>query len=418
MMAKSPEFSAFMEAHPEVKGPLFATARELAAAAPILEIAPTLADAQFMQQATTSMVSLKTAALRTINNPDSLPQFLDTFDQQFQQVNADGTPKLDAQGQPIYDADHGIITGGIVNREVQGMIGKYDTEYKALEQKLAGVYPNEMAKEMDQKRLDNLDYALTALKVLDQLRTGDFFKMEPPELPPDATPQQKAWFDQQKAELAEQQRKLDEQKTGADKAQRTAASQAFTNQVYDDMGTSVGEVLGNSLKALVDSGQYIPEFYLQEKYKDARGVEQNTSRIAADIFLKFQAELHRPGSRTLQEIVQHELLPQNDQTRQVRKEWYARKAAEMVPELVRKEADRINALVKIDSDKQAEALRIRNGVASPEPNTPSSLAQGASDEQIMQQAEANAKKLPEWAEAEPRNRQAMILTQYHKLRRK
>lgn len=418
LMTKSPEFGAFMEAHPEVKGPLFETARQLAAAAPILEIVPTIGDAKFMQDASTSMVTLKTAALRTINNPESLPQFLDTFDQQFQQVNADGTPKLDAQGQPIYDADHGIVVGGIVNREVTRLASQYDAEFKALEQKLAGVYPNDQAKAMDQQRLDNLDYALTSLRVLDQLRTGEFFKVDPPELAADATPAQKAWFDQQKAELAEQQRKLEEQRTGADKDQRSATAKAFNLGVRNDMGTSVGQVLGETLRQVVDSGAYIPEFYLQEKYRTPAGVEMNTPRISAEIFLAFENELMRPGSRTLQDIVQHELLPQNDQTRALRKEWYARKAAEIVPRLVSAEVDRIQKLVKVDADKQEAAFKRRSGAASPEPTSPSSLPQGASDEQILQQAEANAAKLPEWKDATPRDKQAMILTAIHRLRKK
>lgn len=418
MLDAKPALKAALEADGEAKGQIFSAFRKLASAEPILEIVPTIGDAKFMQEASSSMVSLKTAALRTINNPESLPQFLETFDKQFQQVNADGTAKLDAAGKPIYDADHGIIVGGIVNREVQRLTSDFTGEMDALKVKLTGHYPNEMAKQMDQKRLDDLDYALTSLKVLEQVRSGEFFKPEPPALPDNATPEQKAWFEQQKKELADREAELEKKRTGADKEGRTAATQKFNNDVRGDMGASVGQILVEAMKRVTDSGAYIPEFYLQEKYRSPNGTEMNTPRISAEIFLAFEKELTRPGSRTLQEIVQHELLPQNEQTRELRKNWYAQKAAEMVPGLVDKEVDRIQKMVKIDADKQEAALKLRNGATNPEPQTPSGLPQGASDEQIMRQAEENAKNLPEWKEAQPRDRQAMILTQVHRLTRK
>jgi hypothetical protein len=119
------------------------------------------------------------------------------------------------------------------------------------------------------------------------------------------------------------------------------------------------------------------------------------------------------------DIANHELLPQNEQTREIRKTWYARKAAEMIPGLVQKEVDRIQSLVKLDQDKQAEREKTRNQVAQPEPSTGgSSLPQGASREQILQAAEEAAKKDPGFATASPNEKQARILTQVHRLGKK
>lgn len=420
MMEKTPEFKAFMEAHPEVKGPVFQMARELASVAPIREIFPTVADAQFAQEYSGAMVGLKTAALRAIDNPESLPEFLNQFDSQFQRVDAQGQPILDAQGRPTFDEDHRVVLDGLFNREIQGYTTQFSGEMEQLKAKLQGYYPSEAAKAADQQRYDNLDLATMALGVLEQVRSGEIFKPTPPQLAADATPEQKAWFEQQKAELAAKQAELDNNQKGASKEARAAAAAKFQASVRNDMGSAAGLVLGETLKQIVDSGVYIPEFYLQKKFLDpTTGKELNTPDISARLFLQFENELMRPGSRTLMEITQHELLPANEQTRQIRAQWYAQKAAEIMPGLVQKEVDAIQKLVKVDQTKQEEILKKRREAASPEPSTGgSSLPQAASREQILQAAEEAAKKDPGWAGANPTEKQARILTQVNRMSRK
>lgn len=419
LMQKSPEFGAFMEAHPEVKGPVFQMARKLAEAEPILAIAPTLGDAQFLQEYAASQVALKTASLRTIDNPESVPEFLNLLDSQFQQVDQDGKPKLDAGGQPIYDPDRAAVLGGIVNRELQSYATQLGTELEQLKTKLGGYYPSEAARNADQQRLDNIEYLQVALDVINQFRDGTYFETGPPELPADATEEQKAWFKQQTDELARRKQELDNERKGASKEERTAARATFSSNVRSDLGLSAGNVIATALKAVEDSGAYIPEMYKQEKYRDSSGREYNTPRLATELFIQFENELMKPGSRSAMDIAQHELLPQNDQTRQIRKDYYARKAAEMIPGMVDKAVARIQDLVKVDQSKQQARLEERRRATNPEPATgSSSLAAGASDAQILQAAEDAAKKLPEFAAASPRDQQAMILTQRHKLLRK
>ena len=420
MMGKNPAFKDFMEANPDVKGPVFQMARELAAAKPIAEMFPSVDDAKFAQEYSSAMVGLKTASMRLIDNPDNAGSFLETFDSQFQQVGADGNPVLDAQGKPVYDADREAVRGAIFNSEIQQHTSKITGELDALKVKLAGQYPSDFARMQDQERLDNLEYAQTALTVLEDIRSGKFFESGPPAPPEDATPQQKAWFEQETAKLKQQRDELDSKKQGASKEERAAASQQFKTTVRNEMGSSVGTVIGSALKAVQESGVYIPEFYMQEKYVDpTTGKETATSAIGARLFLQFENELMRPGSRTLMDIAQHELLPQNEQTKTIRKDWYARKAADIMPGLVQKEVDRIQDLVKLDQTKQADMLRKRNEVAQPEPSTGgSSLPQGASREQILAAAEEAAKKDPGFAAANPTEKQARILTQVHRMQRK
>jgi hypothetical protein len=427
MLEDKPAFKEFMEANQDIKGPIFKMARELAEAAPIRAIFPTEGDAKFAQEYAGNMVGLKTGSLRLVNNPESAPQFLELFDSQFQQVGADGKPILDAQGKPVYDPDRNAVRNAIFNSRMQEVAQPLVSEMADLKTKLAGNYPSDSARAADQKRLDNLEYAQTALTAVEAILDGSFFEAGPPELPADATPEQKAWFEGEQKKIADQRKELEDKQKGMSKEERTQASQQFQTSVRNDMGTVAGDVIRNALQQAIDSGVYIPKFYLQEKYRDANGKETETAAIAARLFIEFEKELHKPGSRSLMEMAQHELLPQNEQTKAIRKTWYARKAAELLPGpdgLVQKEIDRIQGLVQLDQKDLAERNKKRNEVAQPEPATGGgSLPQNASREQILQAAEEAAKKWTkdhgeDWDTLPGNEKQARAVTQANRMMRK
>lgn len=417
-MQKKPEFGKLLEADPELKGPIFAMARDLATAKPVMEIFPTVGDAQFAQQHAQELVGLKTLSMRAVDRPESVPELLGAFDSQFAVVDKDGKPVLDAQGKPTYAADRKVFQDALVGRDLAGYKDTMAPQIEQLKAKLgSGVYPNAAAKALDEKKLSNLEYAQLALQVVDQIRSGEWFQDAPPEIPADASAEFKQWAEQERARLDEEKKKIAGDKQGANAEQRAQQRQVFQGNVRGDMGTVTGTVIGQKLREIVDSGVYIPEFYLQEKFRGPDGKETNTAAIAARIFQQFEAELMKPGSRTLMEITGHELLPENDQTRGIRKDWYARKAAEIVPRLVQAEVDRIQGLVKVDLEKQKGRTAERNGAAQPEPHSAGSgLPQGASEQQLRSQAEEMAKKDPQFASASPSEKQARIVTQYNRLR--
>ena len=415
-----PELKAAIEADPEAKGQLFGMARKLAAADEVLKIVPTKADAEFMAQHATEMVTLKTASMRLADNPESAPQVLEMLDQQFAIVDGDGKPVLDTAGNPTYASDRKPFLDAVVSRELGGFKKDYGAEMNQLKAKLAsGVYPNDAAKQMDQQRLDSLEYALTAIEVVDMLRSGEYFKPEMPEIPADASAEFKAWAESERKRIADEAAALDAKKQGAGKEAKAAERAQFQGAVRSDMGSSAGKMISERLREAVESGTYIPEFYLQEKWTDpVTGKPSNTAAIAARLFMQFENELLRPGSRSMLEITQHELLPPNEQTRALRKAWYDRKAAEIIPDLVRAEVDRIQGLVKMDKTRQAERSGARAAAAQPEPaSAGSSLPQGATEAQMRDKAEELAKKDPRFAAASPGDKQAMIITQLHRLRR-
>jgi hypothetical protein len=417
LLDAKPERKAFLEADPELKAAVFSTARRLAAAEPVLELVPTRADAEFMQEHTAALVGMKTASMRMIDMPETAPQVLDMLDQQFAIVDKDGKPVLGQDGKPTYAEDRRPFLNAIVQREVDAYKQQFKTEKAALQAKLAGHYPNEAAKAADQTRFDRLELAEAWADMWDQVRTGEIFKMEAPEIPADATPEFKAWAEAEKKRLGDEAAEIDKKKNGASKEARQAERATFNASVRSDMGGIAGKVIGAEINSLIEAGVYIPEFYLQEKHVDpATGQPTKTSAIIARVFMAFENELMRPGSRTLMEITNHELLPANEQTRQVRKDYYQRKAAELIPGLVSKEKARIEELVKADQKKIGDQLEKRRGATQQEPATAGNgNMSGQTDNQLMQQAEENAKKVAGWTEANPGDKQARILTEFHKL---
>lgn len=419
MIKTVPEFGAVLEQHPEIKGPVFAMARKLAEVEPIAAIFPTVGDAQFAQEHAQQLVGLKTLSMRAADRPETVPELLGAFDSQFAVVDNEGKPVLDAQGRPTYAADHKVFQDALVGRELKSHAESMAPQIEQLKAKLAsGVYPHEAAKALDQKKLENLEYAQLALQVVDQIRNGTWFEQAPPEIPADATPEFKTWAEAERARLAEERKKLEGDQQGATAEQRAQQRAQFRTSVRNDMGTVAGTIIGQKLKETIDSGVYIPEFELQRKYVNPQtGQPTETSDIGARLFMQFENELMKPGSRTLMEITQHELLPENDQTRAIRKEWYQKKAAEIIPRLIDAEVERIQKLVKIDQDKQAERRKARAGAAEAEPHTAGSgLPQGASEQQLRAQAEEAAKKDPGYAAAPPAEKQARIVTAYNRLR--
>ena len=418
MMEQSPEFKAALEAHPEIKGPLFQMARKLAGAEPVLELIPNRAAAEFHTKNSADMVGLKTASLRMIDNPENEGAFLEMFDSQFAMTDDKGQPVMDERGQPRYADDRKAALEAIVGRETKAALETHKAELDQLNRKLeTGVYPNAAARAADERRAKLLDEATTALEVAAMVRDGSYFEDDAPQLPTDATAEVKAWFEEQQAKLRSQKDELDKQKRGAGREERQAKRQEFLKQVRADKGTAAGTVIGEQLKQVIDAGVYIPQFVLDEKVRDAQGNETGTSRVAFDIFNEFERRLHRPGSQTLLKITEQDLLPETPATRQMRAEWYRQQAVALIPEIVKDWTAKISKQVQADRERLGASAAGKAQAAQPEPRSASSsLPQGASEDELWKRAEAAAQALPEWKTASLPDREAMKSTQFHRIK--
>ncbi len=271
LLQKTPELNAVLEAHPEAKGQIFAMARSLAAAEDVLALVPTKDDAVFMQEKSAQMVGLQAATMRLAVAPETAPQVLDMLDSQFSVVDAEGKPVMGADGKPTYAPDRKPFIDAVVGREIQGVHAKVTPEIATLTAKIAnGVYPNEAARAADQRRLDKLEYMQMWAEVTPLIMSGEYLLDEAPEIPADASPEFKTWAEAETKRLADERAALAGEKAGAGKEAQAAETAKFASAVRSDMGAASGQVIGTQIKEAVESGRYIPEFYLQEKHVDAR----------------------------------------------------------------------------------------------------------------------------------------------------
>ena len=400
LMEQKPALKNLLDADPEVKEMVFAQSRQLATAKPILEIAPTVAHAEFLRDRATEMVGLKTASMRMVENPESVPEFLNLFDSSFQRLDEKGQPVLDAQGKPVYDADRQVAISGLIGRELSGYDQQFKSEMEQLQSKLqTGVYPNEGAKALDQKRLNNMLLASDAINIANMVLSGKFFEEEAPEIPADASAEFRAWAEKERKEIADRKAEAEGKQSATGKQQRAAAKAQFTAEVKNQAGADAGTMIGTQLKQLEDAGAYIPEMYKQELYRDpATGQTSKVPALVADIWLAYEREVNlqpngRPYPETdisaVSEQAQFELLPQNAQTKAAIADWHRRQMASRMPRLVQKAVERIQNLVKLDQGKMEERAAARRQAASPEPQSAGSgLQQGETDAEIFKAVDA------------------------------
>jgi hypothetical protein len=420
LLEGKPERKAFLDGDPEFKAAVFETSRQMAEAKPILDMVPTVDDARFMQENTAAMVGMRRSAMLAVEDTSSLPQFFEQFDSQFAVVDKDGNPVLDAAGKPSYAADREIIVGGLVGREMERVSAELTPQIEQLKRQLAtGVYPNEAAKAMAQKQLEDMEWGAQLIGLLPAVLDGSFLKQVAPEIPGDASAEFKTWAEGERKRIDEDNAKLDEKKRDTGKETRKTERAQFESSIRGESARGAGDIIGTALKAEMDGGVYIPEFYLQEKWRDpATGQDSNTSALAMKVFTQFEKQLRQPGSRTLMTITEHELLPRTPQTKEMRSTWYRQQAAKIIPGLVKAEVERIQQLVQVDQDKLAGQHRQRQQVAQPEPNSgSSSLPQGLTENQLTTRAEELASKRPDWAGANRGERQALILTERKRIQR-
>jgi hypothetical protein len=433
LFKEAPEVQAALEAHPKVKEQVFEMARQLAAADPILQAIPTKADADFHIQNTNELLGLKTASMRLVRDPETTPQFLEAFDSAYMHVDEKGQPVKDAAGNIVYGEDYKPAINALVAREVGGYKKQFATEMEQLRGRLAnGVYPNEAAKEADQQRLDNLQMGSDAIEILEMIQTGDYFKENPPELPADATPEMKAYFEKQRSELAEERRKLDEKTGAVAKQDRTATAQKFDVAVRTEAGTKAGSMITTILKQKEAAGQYIPQFYLEEKYVDADrnsptfGQETTLPAIYMRIWNAYQREIGlgpdgkpfpETDMRAVNEKVQYELRNPNDATKAALVEWHGKQQAKRIPRLLDAEIKRIDGLVKKDQEILGQRSAARAQAAQLEPRSAgSSLPAGATDAEILKQVQQEMDANPEARGWDDMEREARRATRFRQLR--
>ncbi len=260
-----PALKAALAANPAAQKLVMEAARLSETAKPILAIAPTLEDAQFMQLHANTMLDLKHNFLMGVDNPDARTAGWEGMKSQFVETDDKGAPLKDAAGNPVYGKDFDMCLLTPAAQEKLG--GLRDTVLKQiadLEAKANGFYPSEAAKNADANALADAQYTRDALNYALSLLTGESAAEALPALPPDATPEQKAFQEK----LQKQQEELNKTKADSGKAAQTQQVQQYESKMRLNWQSGVGEALDQHLSAMKERGVYIPDYIQQQPWVD------------------------------------------------------------------------------------------------------------------------------------------------------
>ena len=284
-----PALKAALEANPKARELMMDIGRKLEAARPVLEMVPTVEDAQFMSAHANTLLDLRHNALLGVESPEARTAFLGGLRDQFIETDDKGAPVLDAAGKPVLGKDYDLcLLTPAANEKLGSVLSKMDADIAGLTQKLTGYYPSEADKNADQKRLDDLNDAREIINWTLELLKMEGATGEPalPPLPDDATPAQKAAQER----LERMQADLRKDQAAAGKGKQLDEMKAFEAQQRVGWQAGVGKTLDDYLAAAKERGEVIPDYILKEKWTDPATKQQTEfPRLAVTILNDFDA---------------------------------------------------------------------------------------------------------------------------------
>lgn len=405
---KDPALKAALEANPAAQKLVMEAARAAETARPILEIFPTLQDAQFSQEYTNTMLDIKHNSLLGVNDPAAagaswqgiLNQFIETDDQ--------GQPVKDAQGNPVYGSDlESTILRPAMQHKLKSIVGDLKPKFEALKRQVeTGVFPSEEAKAAATEQMKNANYDLAAFEyVLEKIASPEGGLPELPELPADATPEQKAFQER----LKKDREQLEGERKASGAAKQGEAARTFETKMRLNWQSGVGEVLDTYLSAARERGEYIPDYILQQPWVDPVTKQATkTPALAVQVLLEYDALVDSIPTvkKELQRL--QRLGPAGEPQRQ---QYYGELRTQYLEPIVRRHVESIHNGIR--ASQEAEAARrgkqaeiVRTEPASAGTTAPATLTEA----QIEEKAKAMVEKDPAWASASREDRAAMMMT--------
>lgn len=402
---KHPELKAALDAAPEAKEALMATARAAEAAKPVLELIPTVEDARFVTENANQFLGLQHKFAMAAEMPEMGEEAFRDFVGLFHIVDEKGNPLVDpvTKAPVLTESFHfltkkindGAMTSAVEDYKKQadqvaaryGLTANLTAEEKAA--KLAALTPQ------DRAAIEEAEYAHAALSYAAALLKKDPNALELPELPADATPEQRALQEK----LAKELEQVNAGKLGQKTAERIAARRAFEREMNIEYGRGVGEYCQNEVKARKERGEYIPDMILNQKWinpatQQATDFPDFPMRMAFALTAKIRSvpTLNREWQRL-------EALGQ--QAKEARQRFVAEQRARWLPGLVNEYLTQVQAGVR-QMAKQGEQRQERIAeVARTEPQTA-----GSAPRQVQMNAQQISEKALQLLANDPEYRNA------------
>ncbi len=247
-----PDLKAAVEAAPAAKGALFAMARKVAVAEPILKLIPNEAAAKFAVQTSNEFVSLKTG-ITLADTPEKMATAAEGFLEQFKLVDDKGAPVLDAKGNPTYGEDLPMFVNEIKKRDTAVRIEDIKGRITA------NAYATPEGK-------DNDEQLLAAYEFIAAAESADPGDLDKPNLD-GLTPEQRAWQEREEKRLAEERERLGLKDKDLTKKSVQQIRETNRTKFAQEFGASAGRFMGNYLKQQEAAGVAIPRYLMTMKDK-------------------------------------------------------------------------------------------------------------------------------------------------------
>jgi hypothetical protein len=397
-LSDTPELKAVFDQHPEKLSQIMEMARSVEAAKPILDIVGTKEEAEFAVDHANRLVSLQSNWMLAAEDPEMATAAWDQTVEMFKERDAEGKEVLE-NGKPKLAADFKPFVTAAANAAIGPLVEAAKSRMDALKAKLAGSYPNDEARQVDEDALEQADYAMKGFQfVLAELsHTDDGPQL--PVLPPDATEQQKAF----QKHLEEEQKKVDANKGKQSTAERKAAQAKLDREVDGEWSNSIRNYIETNIQAMEDRGEYIPRIVIEDKWINPNtGQAGKNTAFGMKLYLQLNDKIygnpvHRAKLANLQ--------AQRANGKAARIAELTRLQSLYLPALFNAEVKRIQDSVRGSGKKKPAPTTARV-----EPTTSATVVPSAMDDkQVRAWAEGEAKKDPSFASMSVSQREETIL---------
>jgi hypothetical protein len=403
-IAADPALKAALEANPAARELVMEAARASEAAKPILALAPTLEAAQFMARQANVVLDVRHNMLMGVEDPEARTAGFNGLKEQFIETDDKGQPMRGADGKPVYGKDYDLCLRTPASLEkLAEMRDQVVGQIRDLEAKTKGVYPDQAAKDTDLSALEDAGYTRDALNcvlsILSPAPEG------PPALPPDATPEQRAFQER----LERQQAEFRRQQEDAGKGAQANAVRQFEQTQRVNWQKGVGKGIDDYLTAAKARGEVIPEYLITRPWIDpATGQASTIPAVSVEILTEYdRTVMGIPTERAELQRLQR-LGPAGAQQRETNAARLRNSyLTPIIQRKVREMQDGLRESQKAEADRQQKIA----GVARNEPQSSGGGSQPVLTEaQLETKARETAEKDPRWAGGDEEIRAAILMS--------
>jgi hypothetical protein len=400
---KSPELKAAFEKSPELRTAIMEMARQNEAARPVLDIVGTPEEAQFAVDHAGRLVSLQANWMLSAEDPEMATTAWDQTVDMFKERDQNGAEVKGLDGRPKLGSDFKPFIRKAASSALEDFVSSDEASVNTLKARLAGNYATEDAREADTAALEQAEYNLAADRyLLERLKAGAGETRQLPQLPANATEEQKAF----QRRLQEESAELDAKTGKATTTDRKAAGKAVDREVQAHYEAGLNSYIDTQIAAMKERGEYLPDFVLNDKWVNpTTGKVTGLTAFGVKLYQALNAKVNGNPLHTAK-LAQLQAL--GAAGKDARKAEVDRLRNLYLPKLFDAEVKRIQDGIRASVKKPAAAAP---SIARTEPQSQATVVpSGMSQTEVRTWAEGEAKKDPNYSAMSTADREALTIS--------